>query len=336
MRIQPIILLGGIGRRLWPLSRPHKPKQFLPLIDKKSLFQVTLLRIADKRLFLPPLIIANQTYETLVKTQAHEAGIKSMTLLLEPTARNTAAPIVLAALLGKPANSVQLILPSDHYIGDHKAFIEAVQLGATCAHQKKIITFGISPDRPATQYGYMQLGQESDIKGAFDMPAFCEKPNRAGAKKWLARGRCQWNSGMFMFAPDTLLAQMQTHCPILLAACKQAIEATTWDTDIGEIGTEKSAKKNNDIRLLRFAPAHFAPIPSLPFDIAVMEKTDCGIVIPTNMEWCDIGSWSQLYHMYKMRKAKARQPVRKRLATRLRPLSFFRAMIIDFMRKTLY
>lgn len=327
MRIQPIILSGGIGRRLWPLSRLQKPKQFLPLIDKKSLFQETLTRIADRQLFLPPLIIANQAHETLVKAQARGAGIKSMRLLLEPIACNTAAPVALAALLAKPNDNIQLVLPSDHYIDNHENFIETVQLGATCARQKKIITFGISPDRAATQYGYMQLGEESDIKGAFDMARFCEKPNRAGAEKWLARGRCQWNSGMFMFAADTMLAQMQAHCPTLLAACKRAIEATTWEID---------TKKNNDTRLLRFAPAHFASMPSLPIDIAVMEKTDCGFIIPTHMGWRDIGTWSQLYHMRKMRKAKARQAVRKRLATGLKPLSFFITMIIDFMRKTLY
>jgi len=327
MRIQPIILSGGIGRRLWPLSRLEKPKQFLPLIDKKSLFQETLTRIEDRRLFLPPLIIANQAHENLVIEQAQGAGIKSMTLLLEPTACNTAAPVALAALLGQADDRVQLILPSDHYIGDHKAFIEAVQLGAICARQKKIITFGISPDRPATQYGYMRLGEASNIKGAFDMAAFCEKPNRAGAQTWLAQGRCQWNSGMFMFAPDTLLTQMQTHCAPLLAACKQAIESATW---------EISAEKNKAVRLLRFAPAHFAPMPSLPIDIAIMEKIDCGIIIPTHMGWRDIGTWSQLYHMRKMQKAKARQPLRKRFATKLRPLSFFIALLVDFMRKTLY
>jgi len=337
MRIQPIILSGGIGRRLWPLSRLEKPKQFLPLIDKKSLFQGTLTRIADRRLFLPPLIIANQAHEVLVIEQARAAGIKSMTLLLEPTACNTAAPIALAALLGRIDDKVQLVLPSDHYIGDHKAFIEAVQLGAICARQKKIITFGISPDRPATQYGYMRLGAASEIKGAFDMAAFCEKPNRARAQKWLAQGRCQWNSGMFMFAPDTLLAQMQTHCPPLLAACKQAIESATWEIDKGETDKgEMDRRKNKDTRLLRFAPAHFASMPSLPIDIAIMEKIDCGWVIPTHMGWRDIGTWSQLYHMRKMQKAKARQTVRKRLATKLRPLSFFLGMLVDFMRKTLY
>lgn len=331
MRIQPIILSGGIGRRLWPLSRLHKPKQFLPLIDKKSLFQETLTRIADRGLFLPPLIIANQAHEKLVIAQARQAGTKSMTLLLEPIACNTAAPIACAALLAKPTDNIQLVLPSDHYIGDHRAFIDAVQLGAKGAQQNKLITFGISPNRAATEYGYIGLGAESDIKGAFDMAAFCEKPNRAGAQEWLARGHCQWNSGMFMFAPDTMLAQMQTHCPTLLTACKRAIEASIWGMDTGA-----RAKKNNNYHIVRFAPAHFASMPSLPIDIAVMEKTDCGWVIPTHMGWRDIGSWSQLYHMRKMQKAKARQPIRKRFATKFKPSSFFIAMIVDFVRKTLY
>jgi mannose-1-phosphate guanylyltransferase/mannose-6-phosphate isomerase len=279
-RIVPVILAGGSGTRLWPLSTASAPKQFLHLAGPESLFRQTLRRCAGLSGFAAPLIVAGQSHEPSILAEL--AGIEA-TIVLEPVARHTAAAITLAALaVGDLAgNPCLLVMPSDHHLGRPQVLIDAVRLAMPWARAGKFVTFGIAADRPETGYGYIRPGRDIALTPpgkAYAIDQFIEKPGAARAKALLCEGRCLWNSGMFLFARDTLLAVMEALNPQILRACNEAMAAATVR------GSTIVA-----------AAAPLQAIESVSFDHAVMEKTQNSIVVPIDAEWSDIGSWAAVW-----------------------------------------
>lgn len=275
----PVIMSGGAGTRLWPASRGDRPKQFLPLVTERSMFAETLARVPEGPLYAAPVIIGNASHDALIRAALDSAGVAAQHILLEPEGRNTAAAICLAALqIGeKDMGAVMLVLPSDHVVGDTTAFDAAIQTASDAALDGAIVTFGIVPDGPETGYGYIRAGAPR-AQGGFAIHSFTEKPDRATAETWLAEGGYSWNSGIFVFTAASILAELQTHCPEILAACREAlVSARIADTMIYPNATP------------------FATAEALPIDIAVMEKTQKGVVLPVDMGWNDVGSWSALW-----------------------------------------
>ena len=275
----PVIMSGGAGTRLWPASRRDRPKQFLPLVTERSMFTETLARVPEGPLYAAPIIVGSAAHDTLIRGALDSAGVVAQHILLEPEGRNTAAAICLAALqIGeKDMGAAMLVLPSDHVVADKTAFDAAIQTAITAALDGAIVTFGIVPDGPETGYGYIRAG-DPRAGGGFGIHSFTEKPDRATAEAWLAEGGYSWNSGIFMFTAESILAEMQTHCPEILAACRAALAgARVAGTMIYPDATA------------------FTTAEALPIDIAVMEKTQKGVVLPVDMGWNDVGSWSALW-----------------------------------------
>ncbi len=272
-RIIPVILSGGSGTRLWPMSRPERPKQFLPLASEATMFEATLARAADRARFAAPMVIANAAHADLIDAQL---GGAEATLVLEPIARNTAPAIALAALLADPAAPL-LVMPSDHVITDEAAFMVAIDAALPLVTQGWLATFGITPDGPETGYGYIQVG-ESLATGVHRVARFVEKPDLARAKTMIAGGDHVWNGGIFLFRADAFLAALEAHAPEMLAATRRALVA---------------AKRHGN-RVLPDADA-FAASPSDSIDYAVMEKADKVAVVPVAMGWSDVGSWDALH-----------------------------------------
>lgn len=272
-RIRPVILSGGSGTRLWPLSRDHYPKQFLSLCGEKSLLQQTIERVSDSKLFASPIIIAGDAHRFLVAEQLRELGVEAQ-IILEPEGRNTAPAVAIAALMAN-ADETLLILPADHLVRDEAAFIEAVRLGADAGD--RLITFGIKPDRPETGYGYIEAGDEIQA-GVQALRCFTEKPDEQMAKTFISSGNYVWNSGMFMFPVATILTELEKHNPEIVVASKAAIDHASTDLDF-----------------LRLQPESFKQNPSISIDYAIMEKTDKAAVIPVNIGWSDIGSFASLW-----------------------------------------
>lgn len=277
--IYPVILSGGSGSRLWPLSRTDYPKQFLPLLNESSLFQATLRRVQRLKNVKSPLIISNEDHRFIVAEQARAINIKLSGILLEPFAKNTAPAITLAALhlisIGD-SDGVMLILPSDHNIQNETALQEAIQVGANIAQHGQLITFGIMPTHPETGYGYIE-SEGLLMKGALKVKQFTEKPNLAIAKAYVESGRYFWNSGIFMFTANVLLQEMTRFHPDIVASCQAAFN-----------------RKKNDLDFIRIDPESFEVCPSISIDYAVMEKTQYGMVIPLNANWSDLGSWTSI------------------------------------------
>ncbi len=279
-RILPVILSGGAGTRLWPVSRRQKPKQFLNLVTDDPLIVDTARRVADPAVFLPPMFVANDEHRFMIAEAMREAGLAHGPIVLEPEARNTAAPVAAAALLAHtmPGRPLVLVLPSDHIIQQQDAFADAIDRGTKACSHGFLTIFGISPDRPDTGYGYIRSGGSLD--GAADVDIverFTEKPSPDAAQAMLDEGGWSWNSGMFMFHPDDALAAFDAHAPETLASCRQSVADATEDLDF-----------------LRLAPAPWSAITPQPFDIAVMEKTDKAAVVRADMGWSDIGTWDAL------------------------------------------
>lgn len=270
--IYPVVLCGGSGTRLWPRSRKHKPKPFLPLVEERTLFEATLGRCADGERFADPLIVTGKAHLAHVEAQA--AAFPGARVIVEPEAKNTAAAIALAAER-LPANAIMLVCPSDHHIADAAAFREAACAAANLAAQDWLVAFGIAPTAPETGYGYIRRGEPLD--GGFRVERFVEKPDRATAEQFLADGRYSWNGGIFVYRAGAFLEELRRHRPALAEAVHRAVEQ----------GREEGAEFHPD-------PAPFAEIEPESVDYAVMENTTRAAVVPVSMGWSDIGSWHAL------------------------------------------
>lgn len=272
----PVILSGGSGTRLWPLSRESYPKQFLPLVEDISMLQATWRRVAPlagRR----PIVVANQEHRFMAAEQLREMGAEPSAILLEPVGRNTAPAIAVAALeaLREGDDALLLVLPSDHVIRDEAAFHAVVRAALPAAREGRLVTFGIVPTAPETGYGYIQAAAGEGVRA---VAQFVEKPDRATAERYLASGAYFWNSGMFLFRASRYLQELERWQPAMLTACRQALDEARRDTDF-----------------VRLQAEHFAACPSDSIDYAVMEKTDAAAVIALDAGWNDVGSWAALW-----------------------------------------
>jgi mannose-1-phosphate guanylyltransferase / mannose-6-phosphate isomerase len=281
--ILPVVLAGGSGTRLWPRSTEQEPKQFLPLIDGGSLFQQTLRRAAA----LPgssvraPIVIANAAHRELVQRQASAVGIEIGQLVLEPTGRNTAPAIAVAALLAAQAmpavDARLLVLPADHVVPDTEAFAAAVTVAMGAANSGRLVTFGVIPHRPETGYGYIERGEVHE--GWAAIRRFVEKPDLATAEAYVRSGDYWWNSGMFLFPVSALLEEIERHANPLLEACKRAMAVAEVAPGIVRLNSE------------------FAAVPAVSIDYGIMEATTRGAVVPLRAGWNDVGSWAALHEV---------------------------------------
>ena len=279
MRIVPVILAGGSGSRLWPMSRRLLPKQFLPLAGENTLFQETVLRVRDLPGCGAPIVVANAEHRFLAADQLQAIGVKAGALILEPVGRNTAPAIAAAALQAAATDpgAMLLVLPSDHLIRDVAAFREAVRLALEAAAKGMLVTFGVAPTHPATGYGYIEAGDALG-EATFRIRRFVEKPDLAKAEGFLRQGGYLWNSGMFVFRADRYLEELKAQHPGIVSAVRSSIE-----------------KASSDLDFLRLDSDAFAACPSMSVDYGIMERTNSGAVVRAAMDWSDVGSWSALW-----------------------------------------
>ena len=282
MTLYPVILSGGSGTRLWPLSRAALPKQLLPLASELTLLQETVLRLRGLADLAAPLIVCNEEHRFLVAEQMREIGVTPLAIYLEPVGRNTAPAATVAALMltRRDPDAVMLLLPADHLIQDVPAFHAAIGEGLRAAASGYLVTFGIVPDSPQTGYGYIQRGEPLHGTGARHVARFVEKPDLATAESFLASGDYYWNSGMFLFPAQRFLDEVRRLRPELRDACAQALD----------LGRE-------DLDFHRLDRAAFESCPADSIDYAVMEHTDSAVVVPAEMGWSDIGAWSALWRV---------------------------------------
>lgn len=280
-KITPVLLSGGSGSRLWPMSRELHPKQLLALSGERSMLRETAARVADPSRYNAPIIVCNQEHRFIIAEQMRESGLRPDAIMLEPEARNTAAACAVAALRAsaQDENALLLILPADHLIRDLAAFDKAVAAAAAAAQAGRLATFGITPSAPETGYGYIRRGAPlAGLDGVHQVDAFVEKPSREVAESFLADGLHAWNSGMFLTPAAGLLEEMARHAPAVLEAARTALERAVVDLDF-----------------IRLDAAAFAAAPSISIDYAVMEKTDRAVVAPCDLGWTDVGAWSALW-----------------------------------------
>lgn len=273
----PVILSGGSGTRLWPLSRGQYPKQFLPLVSDNTMLQETLLRLSGLEQLQPPIAVCNEDHRFMLAEQLWEIHSKPAAIILEPIGKNTAPAVALAALSAQSPDDVLLVLPADHVINNIKAFHTAVNQARELAEQGYLVTFGIVPTEPETGYGYIKRAS-SPQGAAFNVEAFVEKPNLETAKHYLQTGNYFWNSGMFAFKAGVYLQELEKFNPAMLETCRRALTTAKIDLDF--------VRLNKEI---------FSTCPSDSIDYAVMEKTDKAVVIPLDADWNDVGSWSALW-----------------------------------------
>ncbi len=279
-KIVPVIMAGGKGTRLWPLSRATAAKQFIRFIGDRTLFQGTLDRVGNADIYEPALVITNEEFRFLVAEQAREMDTKLSGIVLEPEARNTAAAVAVAALMVSElfgGDTLVQILPSDHDILTDDRYWTAVNAAATAARMGKIVTFGITPTEPATGYGYIEMG-DAIGDGAHAVKRFVEKPKLEDAEKMLAAGNFFWNSGMFVFSAGQILSELRSLAPDVLDAAEKAVRAAARDLDFTRLDAEA-----------------FAESPSISIDYAVMEKTQNAAVVPSPIRWSDLGSWDAVW-----------------------------------------
>lgn len=277
--LTPVILSGGSGTRLWPLSRKNLPKQFLALTSDQTLFQQTVARTRNLEGAVAPIVVCSDAHRFLVAEQLQALNVDGAAILLEPVPRNTAPAIALAAwqALARDAEAILLVLPADHLIGDTASFAKAVATALPLAQQDWLTTFGIRPQAPETGFGYIKRA-EAIGAGGFRVERFVEKPDAATAKAYVDAGDYEWNSGMFLFKAQRYLEALQQHAPAMHAASKAAFDAAQSDLDFVRI--DKDA---------------FAASPDNSIDYAVMEKTSRAAVVPVSCAWSDIGSWDALW-----------------------------------------
>ena len=279
----PVVLSGGSGSRLWPLSRAHYPKQFIPLASEKTMLQETLGRLQGLHSeSLSPLVICNEQHRFMVAEQLREIDLVAKNILLEPVGRNTAPAVALAALAAAPSD-ILLVLPADHVIDDIAAFHSAIELACCEAEKGALVTFGVVPTAAETGYGYIQAastGKSDESTGltAHSIQQFVEKPDLATAQAYVDSGDYYWNSGMFAFKAGRYLEELERYQPEMLSACRAAFDGASVDLDF-----------------TRLDKAAFSACPDDSIDYAVMEKTDSAVVIPLDAGWSDIGSWSALW-----------------------------------------
>ncbi len=277
-KIVPVILSGGSGSRLWPLSRGLLPKQLLPLASEKSMLQETALRAGGGD-FIAPVVICNEKHRFMVAEQLREIDAEPLSIILEPLGRNTAPAAAIAALTveNKAPGAMMMLLPSDHVILHSDRFHEAARTAAEAASQGALVTFGVQPDKPETGYGYIKRGEEVGENSIYKVDKYVEKPDLNTARQYLDDGGYFWNSGMFLFSPKDYLAELGKHNPDMLRACKKALEDAQIDQDF-----------------VRLDEDAFAASPSDSIDYAVMEKTEHAAMVPVDLGWNDIGAWSAL------------------------------------------
>ena len=283
-RITPVILSGGAGTRLWPLSLQSRPKQFLPLLNGRSTFEDTLERIADTSVFAPPIVVTGQQFNFQVADELQRAGMAGH-IVLEPMRRDSAAAIAVAAALSAEMNgpsSLLLVLAADHLVKDKQAFVATALAGAEAARQGCLVTFGIKPDKPATGYGYIAPGKPVDAE-VRQVARFVEKPNAASAAELISQG-CLWNSGNFLFRADILLEELLQFEP----GIHKASTASAKTARVEKLGSMTSYS---------LAEAEFGANPSKSIDFAVMEKTERAAVIAADYDWSDLGSWDALWEV---------------------------------------
>ncbi|MCK9384964.1 MAG: mannose-1-phosphate guanylyltransferase/mannose-6-phosphate isomerase [Nevskia sp.] len=283
MTLLPVLLAGGSGTRLWPLSREQYPKQFLPLIDSRSLLQNTALRARQLPGAVAPLAICGEQHRFVVAEQLRESGIAGATVLLEPEGRNTAPAAACAAHWAAQhygPETILFVMAADHVIPDQAAFAAAAEIAIAAAQDGHIVSFGIQPTHPETGFGYIKTGAPlatTGKAGAYEIAAFVEKPPLARAEAFLAEGGYYWNGGMFLFRADAFLAELQRLEPAMDASCAEAL-----------------ARAQRDIDFIRLDAAAFRGARSESIDYAVMEKTTKAALVPLNAGWDDVGSWTYL------------------------------------------
>ncbi|MBP6700694.1 MAG: mannose-1-phosphate guanylyltransferase/mannose-6-phosphate isomerase [Halioglobus sp.] len=278
--LTPVLLSGGVGSRLWPVSRETHPKQFLPLASELSMLQETLRRTSGLEEG-PPLVVCNEEHRFMVAEQLRQVNIKAGALILEPQGRNTAPAVALAAIQALKADpeALLLVLPADHLMQDVGAFARAVGQAVPLAAQGRMMTFGVVPSSPETGYGYIKCGAALDAE-LYDLERFVEKPDAATAQAYLDSGNYLWNSGMFLLRAATYLEQLGKHAPGILGHCREAMAGAIADMDF-----------------VRPAAGAFLACPSDSIDYAVMEKTDVGGVVSLDCGWSDVGAWSALWEV---------------------------------------
>jgi mannose-1-phosphate guanylyltransferase/mannose-6-phosphate isomerase len=280
--IHPVILSGGSGTRLWPMSRTLYPKQLLRLLGEESLLQQTVRRVAQEEDFAAPILVANEEHRFIIAEQLREIAVTPHALLLEPVGRNTAPAACVAALslVETEPEPLMLVLPSDHRIGDRATFLAAVARAAAAAREGALVCFGIAPERAETGYGYVRRGTALMAEGAFSVAGFIEKPDAAHARQFVEAGEYFWNGGIFLFPARLYLDELQRLRPDIVAQCRRAHAEAQRESDFTRLGKDA-----------------FTACPSDSIDYAVMEKTGCAALVPVAMGWSDVGSWDALWEL---------------------------------------
>jgi mannose-1-phosphate guanylyltransferase/mannose-1-phosphate guanylyltransferase/mannose-6-phosphate isomerase len=282
-KIYPVLLSGGAGVRLWPMSRERFPKQLLSLVSEHSMIQETARRVADKEDFAPALVVCNEEHRFVIAEQLRQLHLPAAEIILEPVGRNTAPAVAVAALrvAALDPDGLMLVLPADHLIRNQPAFRKVVTRAAEVATAGHLVTFGIVPTAPETGYGYIRRGPALPGRtDSYRVAAFVEKPPRAQAEQYLADGAHYWNSGMFLFPVALVLAELERLAPEILAAARRAI-----------------AGGKSDLDFFRLAPGPFTEAPSISIDYAVMERTAAAAVVPADIGWTDVGAWAALWEV---------------------------------------
>lgn len=280
-RIVPVLLSGGAGTRLWPLSRETHPKQLLSLLGERTLLQQTALRVNDPARFAKLMVVANVEHRFAIAEQLRAVGVEDPVMILEPFGRNTAAAIAVAAMVASESDpdAIILAMPVDHWVGNTTAFLAAVEAGSAAARDGKFALFGVKPTSPATGFGYIRIGERLPAApGANNVAAFVEKPAQDVAERFVAAGDYAWNSGIFLLPVRSVLEELRRVAPDVVTACSAALAGATRDLDF-----------------LRLAEKAFEACPSISIDHALMEKTDRAAVVPAEFDWNDVGSWSALW-----------------------------------------